>query len=111
MPEAILRQALLLALGIALAFGVVSAVALTQAKPAAQPAAAPKYDPTKPYPAYTAPRLAIGQPDLQGVWSNATLTTMTRARTTKAATYTEDEVKKLEQAVVDEVNEGNKRTD
>jgi hypothetical protein len=71
-----LRYALLLTLGTALSFGAV-AVAQTPAKPAAQPAA-PKYDPTKPYPAYTAPRLLIGQPDLQGTWSNSTLTKMTR---------------------------------
>ncbi|HVY90881.1 MAG TPA: hypothetical protein VG942_18585 [Hyphomonadaceae bacterium] len=106
-----MRHALILALGTALAFGTVAAVAQTPAKPAAAPAAGPKYDPTKPYPAYTAPKLAIGQPDLQGVWSNATLTPMTRARNVKSATFTEDEVKKMEQAVVDEVNEGNKRTD
>jgi len=69
------------------------------------------YDHTKPYPAYTAPRLAFGQPDLQAVWSNATLTPMTRPGKVKEATYTEDEVKKMEQAIVDEVVEGNKASD
>ena len=32
-------------------------------------------------PGYVAPRLAIGQPDLQGVWSNASNTRMTRPGT------------------------------
>src|SRR5690606_27262063 len=69
------------------------------------------YDITKPYPAYTAPRLKIGQPDLQGVWSNASLTPMTRAASAKGATYTEEEVAKLEGQVLVEIAEGNQRTD
>jgi len=70
------------------------------------------YDHTKPYPAYTAPRLGFGQPDLQAIWSNATLTPMTRPSKVKdQAVYTEEEVRKMEQAIVDEVVEGNKGTD
>ncbi|MGH6643975.1 MAG: hypothetical protein ACRED3_14900 [Bradyrhizobium sp.] len=80
--------------------------AQTPAKPAAQPAAAPHYDRTKPYPAYAAPRLKIGQPDLEGFWSNTTLTKMTRPRDVSSLVYTEAQVKELEQAMVDEIEEG-----
>jgi hypothetical protein len=81
--------------------------------PAAKPAAAtagPKYDPTKPYPAYTAPKLKIGQPDLQGFWTNVTLTKMTRPAGVSSLAYTEAQVKELEQAMVDEIEEGNAPT-
>jgi hypothetical protein len=78
-------------------------------KPAAK---AKTYDHTKPYPAYTAPRLKIGQPDLQGVWSNASLTPQGRPASLKdKKAYTEEEVAKMEAAVVAEVEEGNKKTD
>jgi hypothetical protein len=70
--------------------------------PPAQTAAAP----------YKAAMLKIGQPDLQGVWSNASLTPMTRQPALKdRATFTEDEVKKLEGDVQTEIVEGNQRTD
>ena len=71
-----MRYALLLTLGTALTFAAPAAFAQTPTNTAAQ--AAPKYDPTKPYPTYSAPRLKIGQPDLQGFWTNVTLTKMTR---------------------------------
>ncbi len=113
-----MRLALILALGTALSVGAVAvAQQTTQAplggnRPVKAAAAAPKYDPTKPYPAYTAPRLKIGQPDLQGVWSNASLTTQSRPASAKdRAAFTEEEVRKLEAAVIEEVEEGNKRTD
>jgi hypothetical protein len=95
-----LRHALVLALGTALC---VAPVALTGFLAAgAQTAPAP----------YKAPMTAFGQPDIGGYWSNATLTPMTRpAKIKDQAVYSEDDVKKLEQAVVDEVKEGNKRTD
>jgi hypothetical protein len=107
-----LRYALLLTLGTALSVGAFAALAQTPSTPAARPAAAAaKYDPTKPYPAYAAPRLKIGQPDLQGTWSNSTLTPMTRRPDVKERlVYTEDEVRKLEQAMVDEIEEGNAPT-
>ena len=66
----------------------------------------PKYDPTKPYPAYTAPRLKIGQPDLQGFWSNTTLTKMTRPAGVTSLVYSEEEVAKLEHEMVKEIEEG-----
>ncbi|HVI32652.1 hypothetical protein [Phenylobacterium sp.] len=66
---------------------------------------------TKPA-AYKAPRTAFGQPDLGGFWSNSTLTPMIRpAKLGDRLVHTEDEVKAMEQAVVEEVEEGNKPTD
>jgi hypothetical protein len=104
-----LRYALVLALGTALSVGAVATFAQTPAKPAAAQAA-PKYDPTKPYPAYTAPRLKIGQPDLQGTWSNSTLTKMTRPAGVTSLVYSDAEVKQLEQAMVQEIEEGQEPT-
>jgi hypothetical protein len=84
---------------------VLSAAPLALAAPAAaqtKPAAA----------AYKAPRNSFGQPDLSGFWTNSTLTPMTRQPALgDRATYTPDEVKKMEAAVVAEVEEGNKPTD
>jgi len=75
-------------------------------------AAAPAYDPTKPYPAYTAARLSNGQPDLQGFWSNATLTNTSRpGGLGERLAYTEDEVAKIENARVEEVAATSKPTD
>ncbi len=102
-----MRYALILALGTVLSVGSVAAYAQT---PASQPAAAPKYDPTKPYPPYAAPRLKIGQPDLQGFWTNTTLTKMTRPAGVSSLVYTEAQVKELEQAMVEEIEEGNAPT-
>ncbi len=45
-------------------------------------------------PGYSVPRLAIGQPDLQGVWSNASNTTMRRPGKTKNLVMTDDEAAK-----------------
>lgn len=42
-------------------------------------------------PGYTAPRLAIGQPDLQGVWSNASNTRLTRPDQFDKLTLTDEE--------------------
>jgi hypothetical protein len=92
-------------LSIALAFGAPAAHAQT---PTAQ--SAPKYDPTKPYPPYTAPKLKIGQPDLQGFWHNTTLTKMTRPAGAMSLVYTEEEVARLEQEMVEEIEEGNAPT-
>jgi hypothetical protein len=99
--EATLRHALILALGTALSIGAVAAFAQTPAQPAAA-----KYDPTKPYPAYTAPKLKIGQPDLQGFWHNTTLTKLNRPAGVTSLVYTEEQVAKLEQEMVEEIEEG-----
>ncbi len=103
-----MRYAMILVLGTALSAGAIAAFAQTPAKPAVQSAA--KYDPTKPYPPYTAPRLKIGQPDLQGFWHNTTLTKMTRPAGVTSLVYTEEQVAKLEQEMVQEIEEGNAPT-
>ncbi len=110
-----MRHALILTLGTALSAMslAMTPLAASAQTPAAKPAAAtagPKYDPTKPYPAYTAPKLKIGQPDLQGFWTNVTLTKMTRPAGVSSLAYTEAQVKELEQAMVDEIEEGNAPT-
>jgi hypothetical protein len=62
--------------------------------------------------AYQAPRNAFGQPDLGQYWSNASLTPETRpAAFGDRATYTPDEVSKMEKAVAKEAVDGNKPTD
>ena len=88
-------RSLILALAAALA-----AAPLAHAAPAGKPAP------------YKAPRTAFGQPDLSGYWSNSTLTPMTRKpELGDRLVYTPAEVKKLEDFVVHEIEEGNKPTD
>ena len=84
--------------------GASSRAATSEAQPTSK-SAAPKAV------AYKAPRTAFGQPDLMGYWSNSTLTPLTRKPAFgDRSAFTPDEVKKLEQAVVAEVEEGNKPT-
>jgi hypothetical protein len=108
LQEMPLRYALILA-PVMLALGTALSLA-TPALAQTQQAAAQKYDPTKPYPPYTAPRLKIGQPDLQGFWHNTTLTKMTRPAGVTSLVYTEEEVARLEQEMVEEIEEGNAPT-
>lgn len=82
---------LALALGVALAFAPLAAAAA---------------------PPYAAPRTASGQPDLQGYWSNSTLTPMTRKpQLGDRLAFTPDEVKKLEDEEAKQVEVGNQPTD
>ena len=98
-----MRRALMLFLGTALAAAPLAALA-ADAPAAKAPAAAPA--------AFKAPKNAFGQPDLSGFWTNATLTPMTRSPAVGGRpAYTADEVKKMEAAVVKEVEEGNAPTD
>ncbi|MEZ5937178.1 MAG: hypothetical protein R3C52_03060 [Hyphomonadaceae bacterium] len=92
-----MRHALLLALSTAvLAAPVVVSTAVAQAAPDA----------------YVAPRTAFGQPDISGVWSNASLTPFTRSKEYgDRLAFTEAEVKEMEHAAVQEVIDGNKPTD
>jgi hypothetical protein len=65
---------------------------------------------------YVAPRLAIGQPDLQGVWSNSSNTTLTRPPQFKNLVMNDDEAAKaraanpsnIRQATDDNQNESTK---
>jgi len=101
-----LRYALLATLATSL---VLCPIAHAQT-PEAKAATAQSYDPTKPYPPYTAPRLKIGQPDLQGFWHNTTLTKMTRPAGVSGLVYSEEEVAKLEQEMEDEIAEASAPT-
>ena len=98
-----MHRAAILALSTALATGLCFAPIAANAQPAAKAA---------PAAAYKAPRTSFGQPDLMGFWSNSTLTPINRpAKLGTQATYSEADVKKMEQAVVQEVEEGNAPTD
>lgn len=61
---------------------------------------------------YKAPRNAWGQPDLSGFWSNVTLTPEVRpAAYGNRLVHTPEEVQKMENAVLQEIEEGNQSTD
>jgi len=61
---------------------------------------------------YKAPRLSFGAPDLQGVWSNVTMTPLQRAATYgERKTLTPEEVRQMEGRAVDNVEYENKPTD
>lgn len=111
-----MRRAALLAIGTALA--AIVAVAPANAQQAlginenAAPKAARTYDHTKPYPAYTAPKTAWGAPNIMGIWSNASLTPLSRPASLKdQKALTDEQVKKLEGDVLIEIEEGNAPTD
>ncbi len=58
--------------------------------------------------AFKAPRNSVGQPDLSGIWSNASLTRETRPPALgNRRAYTAEEVAKLESQAVQDVEEGN----
>ncbi len=64
-----------------------------------------------PTAAYHAPRNALGQPDLQGQWTNATITPTNRvAAFGTRATYTQQEADALEGAQKDATDKGNAPT-
>ena len=110
-----MTRAALLALGTALATATVATCAFAADAPKAD--APVQLDArgqalAKAEAAYKAPRLKFGQPDLQGYWSNATLTPMARpAKYGTRAVMTPDEVKAAEKGAEQEVAEGNKSTD
>ena len=93
-----MRLALILALGTALSS---ASVAL----------AAPAGDPTIPPKGWTAPKNAMGQPDLSGYWSNATMTPLTRnPKLTDKATLTAAEARSLEKVFAEALEEADKPT-
>src|SRR4051812_29079419 len=63
-------------------------------------------------PAYKAPRNLFGQPDLEGAWTNATITPQTRPATYgNRLAHTAAEVKQLEGRAAQTVEAGNQKTD
>lgn len=64
-----------------------------------------------PKSAYKSPRNIFGQPDLEGSWTNASLTSETRPKGVSGLVYTPEEVKKLEDYAAYEVVVGNQNTD
>ncbi|MET0273844.1 MAG: hypothetical protein ABW360_12725 [Phenylobacterium sp.] len=67
-----MRRMLMLAVGTALCAGVLAAQAADQSAPSSSPT------PSIPPKGWKVPKNAMGQPDLSGQWSNATLTPLTR---------------------------------
>jgi hypothetical protein len=107
-----MRLALILALGTALSTAGLATAGLAIAAPAASAKAAPAGDPTIPPPGWSPPKNAMGQPDLSGYWSNATMTPLTRnARVTDKATLTAAEARALEKTFADALEEADKPTD
>jgi hypothetical protein len=73
------------------------------AKPAAKPAATAK--------AWTVPRTPDGKPDLQGNWTNETLTPLERPATTPNLIMTEEEAARLEKNLADRRDRLNEPSD
>jgi len=100
-----MARALILALGLSLC-----TAGLGMAEPAAGPAV--KADPTIPRPGWTPPKNALGQPDLSGYWSNATLTPLTRnLKLTASATLPLAQARAVEAAWAAAQEESVKPTD
>jgi hypothetical protein len=71
-----MRRALILTLGTALSTAGLAALAMPAMSAPAKAAAT--VDPTVSPPGWVSPKNAMGQPDLSGYWSNATMTPLTR---------------------------------
>jgi len=104
-----MRRALILALGTALSTAALAATAPAWAAPAAKPTAA---DPTVPPPGWSVPKNAMGQPDLSGYWSNATMTPLTRnAKLTDKLVLSPAEAHGLEKAFAEALDAADRPTD
>src|SRR4051812_1836016 len=107
-----MRRALVLVLGTALGLSA-SGMAMA-AKPAVKAAVktATMADPTVRQPGWVTPRNAMGQPDLSGYWSNASLTPLTRSRNiTDKSSLTAAEAHKLEVVFTKALEDSDKPTD
>jgi hypothetical protein len=83
--------AISLAIG-ALALGLAAGAAVAQSAPESGPEAdAAAISSPRTRPGYTVPRLAIGQPDLQGAWSNASITGLARPSEFKTLVLTDEQ--------------------
>ena len=103
-----MRRTLVLVLGTAL--GLSGSGLAMAAKPAAK--VAMTADPTVRQPGWVTPRNAMGQPDLSGYWSNASLTPLTRSRSiTDKPSLTAAEAHKLESVFTKALEDSDKTTD
>ena len=83
-----------------IALGVVALASVPSLATAATPAS------------YKAPRTALGQPDLQGNWTNATITPLTRpSKFGERAVLTPQEARAQEQATADQIQRADAPTD
>jgi hypothetical protein len=104
-----MRYAVVLALGTALAAADL-ALAAEPAPAAKAPAAA--VDSSIPPPGWKRPRNAMGQPDLSGDWTNATMTPLTRnKRLSDKAVMGADEARAIEKAWTTALADADKPTD
>ena len=111
-----MRRALVLALGTALATAglAVAGLAIAADAPKAAPAKAVKTDadPTISPPGWKTPRNAMGQPDLSGYWSNATMTPLTRnSRLTDKLVVPKEQAVELEKVFADALAAADAPTD
>ena len=98
-----MRHALMVSLG-AVILAAPFAVSAQQARAPAAKAA--------PASAYKTPRNSLGQPDLTGYWTNATLTPQTRpAQYGDRLVHTPQEVTQLERGIQQTIAQGNRNTD
>ena len=104
-----MRRALVLVLGTALVTTGLGFSAFAEPKPTPVAAAA---DSSIPPPGWKRPRNAMGQPDLSGYWSNATLTPLVRnRRISDKATLTAEEAKAFEKLWAQALAESDAPTD
>ncbi len=111
-----MRRAVVLSLGTALcaaplALTPILAQTAAKAQAAKAPAAPVKAGATAKTSSYRAPRNAFGQPNLSGIWTNASITGEARPAGVANLIYTPDQVRQLEGEVQNEVAAGNKATD
>jgi hypothetical protein len=112
-----MRRALVLAFGTALgAIGTIGMIgvgpSLAAPKATAGKTSVAAVDPTIRQPGWVTPRNAMGQPDLSGYWTNATLTPLTRSRQiTDKPKLTLAEARELEGIFAKALEDADKPTD
>src|SRR5262245_36724025 len=86
---------------IAFALAAVAATSAIAQKPAPASVAKP----------WTMPRTPEGKPDLQGIWSNATITPLERPQNVKDLILSEEEAARMEKNTADRVEARNQPSD